>query len=76
MPQGRYAFNTLFDYDATNGILIPRFDLVINNTLLPKGVAISKSTFTGGLNLFNYVGRALAGTWNPVTKQLTVAGFY
>lgn len=76
MPQGRYAFNTLFDYDPINGILIPKFDLIINNTILRQGVAISRNTYTGGLNLFNYIGRSVAGSWDSNTRQLQVAGFY
>lgn len=76
MPQSRYSFYALFNYDASNGLLIPKFDLIINNTILTKGIAISKGTPTGGLNLFNYVGRSVAGTWDESTQKLEIAGFY
>ncbi len=76
MPQSRYSFYSLFDYDAANGILVPKVNLVINNTLLPEGVAINHSTNIGGLNLFNYIGNAVAGTWDEESQKLEIAGFY
>ncbi len=72
----RYNFNTIFDYDPKNGILIPKFNVEVNNTRLPKGVAINQRTSTGGLNLFNYIGRAMSGVWDDTEKVLFIEGFF
>jgi len=73
---GRYRFEVIFNYNATTGIIIPRFNVLINGVPFNRGVAIYRSTSFGGLNLFNYIGRDIAGTWNPQTRVLTVLGFY
>lgn len=70
-----YNFYTLFTYDPTNGILVPRYNLLINNVLLQENVAINRNTPMGGVNLFDNVGRTVVGTWNPQTRILTIAGF-
>ncbi len=76
MPVAKYKFDTIFTYDSINGIIIPKYTVVINNTKLPEGVAINGNTYTGGLILFNYIGRSLAGTWYSDRRELVVEGFY
>jgi len=73
---GRYRFDNIFNYNAVTGVIIPNFNVIINNVPFNQGSAITRFTSFGGLNLFNYVGRDIAGTWNPVTRTLTVQGFY
>lgn len=71
----RYNFDTIFTYDPTNGILLPLYNIRINNTLLDQGVAISRNTPAGGVNLFDNIGRSIVGTWNAETRILTIEGF-
>lgn len=76
MEQGRYKFSNIFSFYPDLGLIIPKFTVVINNKKYSKGQAINKTTSFGGLNLFNYVGRDIAGLWNRTTKELTILGFY
>jgi hypothetical protein len=72
----RYRFDTIFNYYPDTGIIIPRFNVNINNVRVSKGLPIIKSSSFNGLNLFNYVGRAIAGIWNRETRELSILGFY
>ena len=71
----RYNFEAIFTYDPINGILVPLYNIRINNNLLDQGVAINRNTPTGGVNLFDNVGRGIVGTWDTETKILTIEGF-
>lgn len=73
---GRYRFEDIFNVYPALGIIIPRYNVVINNVIALQGQAINKNTTFNGLNLFNYIGREFAGTWNPGTRYLTISGFY
>lgn len=73
---GRYRFDAIFDYNSLLGIITPRFNVVVNGAPFNRGVPIYRSTSFGGLNLFNYIGRDVAGTWNAGTHTLTILGFY
>jgi hypothetical protein len=75
MPQ-QYNFYNIFTYAPATGTITPKFNIIINNVLLPKDIPITPSTYTGGINLFQYVGRSFAGEWNPQTQQLTIERFY
>ena len=75
MP-GRYTFNSIFNYIVASGTLVPRVKVIINNTILPEGVPITATTYTGGVNLFNYVGRSVAGNWESRSRTFTIEGFY
>jgi hypothetical protein len=75
MPQ-QYSFNNIFTYAPAAGTITPKYSVLINNVLLPKDIPIIPSTYTGGVNLFQYVGRSFAGEWNPQTLQLTIERFY
>lgn len=75
MPQ-QYNFYNIFTYSPTAGTITPKFNVIINNVLLPVNVPITSSTYTGGVNLFGYVGRSFAGEWNPQTRLLTIERFY
>ena len=72
----RYRFGAVFNVYPDLGIIIPRFNVIINNSIAPKGQAVTKNTTFNGLNLFDYIGREFAGTWDPTTKYLTISGFY
>lgn len=73
--QKSYNFETIFTFDPVRNILIPQFNASINGIYLPKGILISPSTPTGGVNLFNYVGRSIIGTWDAGTSTLYIVGF-
>ncbi|MDD2496481.1 MAG: hypothetical protein PHE29_14990 [Tissierellia bacterium] len=72
----RYKFDTIFNYNAIVGIIIPRYTVIINNTRYEQGIAITKNTFFDSLDLFKYIGRDIAGKWNPTSRELTMFGFY
>lgn len=72
----RYRFEVIFEYNSLQGIITPKFNVQINGVIFNKGVSIYRSTSFGGLNLFNYIGRPIAGTWNAGTRTLTILGFY
>jgi hypothetical protein len=73
---GRYRFEAVFNVYPELGIIIPRFNVIINNVIAARGQAINRNTTFNGLNLFNYIGRDFAGTWDPVRRYLTISGFY
>jgi hypothetical protein len=75
MAQLSYNFDTIFTYDPVNHVLVPKFNVSINGIYLPKDVPINLSTPTGGVNLFNYVGKSIVGTWNDETNTLYIVGF-
>ncbi len=75
MPS-RYRFDTIFFYNPLTGIITPLFTVIINDVRFNRGITITRSSSFGGLNLFNYVGRDIAGTWNYTTRELTILGFY
>ena len=76
MPTQQYNFYNIFTYAPITGTITPKFNIIINNVILPKNVPITPSTPTGGINLFQYVGRSFAGEWNQQTQQLTIERFY
>lgn len=77
MNPNRYNFNDVFDTSQLqSGIIILRYHIIINGAPFNRGVAISRYTSFGGLNLFNYIGRDIAGTFNPIGNILTILGFY
>ncbi len=75
MPS-RYRFEAIFLVDSAGGTITPKYNVVINGMRFNQGSTIARLTSFGGLNLFNYVGRPLAGTWDPVNRVLTILGFY
>lgn len=76
MTTSRYNFYEIFDYDQTRGILIPKFNITVNGMRYNKGVLIAQSSLMGNLNLFNYIGHGIAGTWDVSTFVLNILGFY
>jgi hypothetical protein len=75
MPQ-QYNFYNIFTYAPASGTITPKFNIIINNVLLPVNVPITPSTYTGGVNLFEYVGRSFAGEWNNQAQQLIIERLY
>jgi hypothetical protein len=75
MPS-RYTFSSIFSYNPNGPVIVPIVRVYINGYIFPAGAAIIPSTQTGPLNIFNYIGRDIAGTWDATSQTLTVAGFY
>jgi hypothetical protein len=75
MPK-RYRFQVIFDFNSRGDFIIPKFNIIINGVPFSKGTAIYRSTFLGGLNLFNYIDRDIAGEWNSRNRTLNILGFY
>jgi hypothetical protein len=73
---GRYRFDTLFVYHHAFNNITPKFTVIINGVRLEAHVPIWPTTNTGGINLFNYIGKDISATWNPSTRSLTILGFY
>jgi hypothetical protein len=76
MPLGRYLFSSLFDYYPATNVIIPKFTTLINGYRFEKGTQIIPTTYTGGVNLYQAVGKAFAGEWDNVNKIVTIAGVY
>jgi hypothetical protein len=72
----RYKFDTFFRRDPATNYLVPQFNISVNGSLYPEGRAIMPGLTFGGLNLYNYTGRDLAGVWNPRSRILDFKGFY
>ena len=72
----RYNFNDIFYTYPDLGIIIPRYTIVINNSVAPQGQAINRNILIGGLNLFNYIGHDLSGIWHDEIRQLEILNFY
>ncbi len=76
MPE-RYTFDSIFNYNAANGTITLNYPVIINGTRYNQGTVVTRSApFIGGLNLFNYLGREVRGTFNPQTREVSVEGFY
>ncbi len=76
MPE-RYTFASVFNYDATLGTITLNFPIIINGLRYNQGAVVTRYTpFIGGLNLFNYLGRDIKGTFNSLTREVTILGFY
>ncbi len=76
MSSLRYDFNNIFFYNPTTGVLIPRYNVIINNLRYPAGIPIVNVSMPGRLNLYDYIGRPLLGEWNEQARELTISGFY
>jgi hypothetical protein len=76
MPPARYSFPDIFFYNPIADTILPRVTIFINNARLQAGVPITRGTYTGGLNLFNYIGKDMAARWDAGRKELTIVGFY
>lgn len=72
----RYRFGVIFNYSPILGVITPKFNVQINGVPFNRGASIYRATSFGGLNLFNYIGRDIAGTWNPASRILVIQGFY
>jgi len=72
----RYGFFGVFQTSPATGLLFPRVHVVINNLRYPAYYNIPRGISFGGLDLYNYVGRDIAGTFDQTTSTLTMVGFY
>lgn len=70
-----YNFDTIFGFDPVRNILVPKFNISVNGIYLPKDIPINPATPTGGVNLFNFAGKSIVGTWNDETNTLYIVGF-
>lgn len=72
----RYGFYTIFQINPQTGLLYPLVNVSINNLNYPAFRPIPQGFSFGGLNLYNYQGRDIAGTWDNNSHTLTILGFY
>lgn len=73
----RYTFSSIFTFNANAGTITANFPVIINGLRYNQGTLVTPSTpFLGGLNLFNYIGKDVQGTFNPQTREVTIQGFY
>ena len=72
----RYSFYNIFTYNSQLGVITPQYNVMINGIRFNRGTPIARFTSYGGLNLFNYIDRDIAGTWDATTQTLTILGFY
>lgn len=74
MPASRYSFETIFNWDGTN--LVPKYAIALNGSArFSPGNAIPRDSNSGGLVLFNYIGRDIIGTWDQANSVLQIEGF-
>lgn len=76
MQVSRYRFYHIFSIDEASGSLKPQFNVMINGVYVHKGDLIPRGAYFGGLDLYSVQGRSIAGTWLPVSKTLSIEGFY
>ncbi len=78
----RYGFYTIFRLDPNTNLLHTLFNTYINGLYYPINTVIPRGSSFGGLDLYNYIGRDVAGNWNPnplpniLPPSLTIIGFY
>lgn len=76
MTAARYNFDTIFTYDQTRDVIVPKYDVALNGSRFPKNVPISKDPNSPGLVLFRYLGRGINGVYDKETGVLKIDGFY
>ncbi len=72
----RYPFNVIFNYDPASEEISSRFRIIINGVPFQPNAAIPHGPAFGGLDLYTYRGRDVAGTWNTINNELTILGFF
>lgn len=72
----RYNFYNIFSISPASGFIIPKFDIIVNGIKFRRGVPILPGLTFGGINLYKYTGKDIAGKWNSVTRELTFMGFF
>jgi hypothetical protein len=70
----RYKFYDIFDYDAHNRLLTPKFTVIVDSSIYFKGEAITQRLVAHRFNLFEYLGHDFAAEWNKKTEQLHIRG--
>lgn len=77
MPNvNRYSFDNIFHINPGSGFISPRFNIYISGNLYRAGSIIPPGLNFGGINLYSFIGKDVAGTWDDKTRTLTFAGFY
>lgn len=76
MDVGRYGFYNIFNYNPQTGQITPLYNVKINNLIYQQNIPIFNPGNFGGLNLYNYFGRDIAGRWEAGTATLDILGFY
>ena len=76
LPILRYTFDSVFTYNPNTGTLIPKFNVIVNNTRYPAHIPIPNTSFPGRLNLYDFIGRPLLGEWNQQARELNITGVY
>lgn len=72
----RYGFYNVFFFDTATKALKPIVKVKINGVRFEMGLPIPYGPSFGGLNLYGYMGRDIAGIWDDQTKTLVILGFY
>lgn len=75
-PLGRYRFDNIFRRDPATGYLIPNFPISVGGNLYNTGVPILPGLNFGGINLYAFVGKDIAGNWDNTQRVLIFMGFY
>jgi len=73
---GRYNFYEIFSINQSSGLITPRFTVSVSGIRFIAGVVVSPGITFGGINLYNYIGKDIAGNWNATTRELEFLGFY
>ncbi len=72
----RYSFYQVFTYNQITGSIFPKVNVRINGVGFTNNVIVPKGPTFGGLDLYQYMGRDMAGIWNDQLKELVIVGFY
>jgi hypothetical protein len=70
-----YRFDSVFSPGPIPGSYITRYNITVNGVYFNQGSLILSTTAFGGLNILNYVGRDIIGTYNQPTGTVTILGF-
>lgn len=76
IQRSMYEFGSIFYVNYALGYIVPRYNVVINGVRVNQGTIINRNSLVGGLNLFDYIGRRIAGTWEDATRTVVINGFY
>lgn len=73
---GKFDFYKIFSFDQSSNTFTPLYNIRIAGILYPKLQPIPHPINFGGINLYNYVGKSIAGSWDSQSKILDILGFF
>lgn len=74
-----YKFDNVFSYYPETDIIMPKFDVLINDKISRANVPIRNNDgalYNHGLDLFRYITKDFAGVWDKKSEMLTITGVY